>query len=71
MVERCFLRLRHMVSGQHHHVSPQYLHRYANHTAWLEDYRRFDNGDLANRLVSKAMDAPVSRNWKGYQQKAK
>jgi hypothetical protein len=70
MVESYFSRLRRMVTGQHHHVSPQYLHQYANHAAWLEDNRRSDNGELAHRLVSNAMDAPVSRNWKGYWQRA-
>ena len=70
MVESYFSRLRRMVAGQHHHVSPQYLYQYANHAAWLEDNRRFDNGELAHRLVSNAMDAPVSRNWKGYWQRA-
>ena len=33
-------------SGQHHHVSPQYLHQYAAHAAWMEDHRRLDNGAL-------------------------
>ncbi|MFV2053611.1 IS1595 family transposase [Aliiroseovarius sp. YM-037] len=70
MAESYFSRLRRMVVGQHHHVSPQYLHQYANHAAWLEDNRRSDNGELAHRLVSNAMDAPVSRNWKGYWQRA-
>lgn len=70
MAESYFSRLRRMVSGQHHHVSPQYLHQYANHAAWLEDNRRSDNGELAHRLVSNSMDAPVSRNWKGYWQRA-
>ncbi|WP_297777757.1 IS1595 family transposase [uncultured Roseovarius sp.] len=70
MAESYFSRLRRMVSGQHHHVSPQYLYQYANHAAWLEDNRRFDNGELAHRLVSNTMDAPVSRKWKGYWQRA-
>ncbi len=70
MAESYFSRLRRMVEGQHHHVSPQYLHQYANHAAWLEDNRRTDNGTLARVLVSNAMDAPVSRNWKGYWQRA-
>lgn len=60
-VESLFSRLRRMVVGQHHHVSPQYLHQYANHAAWLENNRRQDNGSLAYRLVGYAMDAPVSR----------
>jgi transposase-like protein len=70
MVESYFSRLRRMVVGQHHHVSPQYLHQYANHAAWLEDNRRTDNGTLAHTLVSNAMGARVSRTWKGYWQRA-
>ncbi|MCK0149593.1 IS1595 family transposase [Marivita sp. S6314] len=70
MVESYFSRLRRMVVGQHHHVSPHYLHQYANHAAWLEDNRRTDNGTLAHTLVSNAMGARVSRNWKGYWQRA-
>ena len=70
MVESFFSRLRNMIQGQHHGVSPKYLHQYANHSAWLEDNRRTDNGTLAHIVVSNAMDAPVSRNWKGYWQRA-
>ena len=70
MVESYFSRLRRMVQGQHHHVSPQYLYQYANHAAWLEDNRRTDNGTLARIVVSNAMEAPVSRNWKGYWKRA-
>lgn len=68
--ESYFSRLRRMVQGQHHHVSPQYLHQYANQAAWLEDNRRVDNGSLAFGLVQNAMDCPVSRSWKGYWQRA-
>jgi hypothetical protein len=28
-----------MVDGQHHTVSPRYLHQYATHAAWMEDNR--------------------------------
>ncbi len=70
MAESYFSRLRRMVDGQHHGVSPQYLHQYANHAAWMEDNRRTDNGTLAHTLVSNAMGAQVSRNWKGYWQRA-
>lgn len=70
MVESYFSRLRRMVQGQHHHVSPQYLHQYANQAAWLEDNRRTDNGTLTHVMVSNAMGARVSRNWKGYWQRA-
>ncbi len=35
--ESFLARLRKMVDGQHHHVSPQHLHQYAAHAAWMED----------------------------------
>ena len=68
--ESYFSRLHRMVVGQHHHVSPQYLHQYANQAAWLEDNRRKDNGTLAFGLVANAMACPVSRSWKCYWQRA-
>jgi transposase-like protein len=68
--ESFLARLRRMVSGQHHHVSPQYLHAYATQAAWKEDYRREDNGTQVYRTVSLAMASPVSRQWAGYWQRA-
>jgi len=67
--ESYFSRLRRMVEGQHHHVSPQHLHRYAGEAAWKEDHRRLDNGTLVKRSVSLALAHPVSRDWKGYWQR--
>lgn len=67
--ESFLARLRRMVDGQHHHVSPQHLHQYAAHAAWMEDHRRLDNGTLARRVGGLAMAHPVSRNWKGYWQR--
>lgn len=69
MVESFFSRLRRMIRGQHHFVSPKYLHQYANHAAWLEDNRRNSNGENAFALVNNAMLSPVSRAWKGYWQR--
>jgi hypothetical protein len=66
--ESFLARLRRMVRGQHHHVSPQHLHWYASHAAWMEDHRRIDNGMLAKRVLSLALEHPVSRAWKGYWQ---
>jgi transposase-like protein len=68
--ESFFSRLRKMVGGQHHHVSPQHLHQYAAHAAWIEDHRREANGALASRALGLALAHPVSRNWSGYWQRA-
>lgn len=68
--ESYFSRLRRMVQGQHHYVSPQHLHQYAAHAAWLENHSREDNGALAHRALGLALDHKVSRNWKGYWQRA-
>lgn len=62
-------RLRKMVEGQHHHVSPQHLHAYASHAAWAEDHRRLDNGALCHKALGLALAHPVSRTWKGYWQR--
>ena len=68
-VESFFSRLRRMVDGQHHGVSPKYLHQYSAHAAWLEDHRRRSNGENANAALANAMAHPVSRNWAGYWQR--
>ena len=67
--ESFFARLRRMIEGQHHHVSPQYLHRYASEAAWKEDHRRLDNRALTHLAVRLGLAHPVSREWKGYWQR--
>lgn len=67
--ESFLARLRRMIGGQHHHVSPQYLYQYASHAAWIEDHRGLDNGALCHRALGLAMAHPVSRVWKGYWQR--
>ena len=67
--ESFLARLRLMVGGQHHHVSPQHLHQYAAHAAWMEDHRGEDNGQLCHRALGLALAHPVSREWKGYWQR--
>jgi len=69
-VESYFARLRKMVSGQHHWVSPKYLYQYAEHAAWLEDHRETDIAGLAKKLVGAAMLAGKSNKFKGYWQRA-
>jgi len=70
LVESYFARLRRMVSGQHHWVSPKYLYQYAEHAAWLEDHRGITIKGLAEKMVKAAMLAPVSHRFRGYWQKS-
>lgn len=59
-VESYFSRLRRLIRGQHHKVSPQYLHQYAGEA----------NGTQAGRILTQALTSPVSRSWAGYWQRA-
>ena len=68
--ESYFSRLRRMEVGTHHHIAGQYLYAYAGEAAWREDHRRVDNGSQAMTLTGAAMEAPVSRQWAGYWQRA-
>ena len=70
LVESYFARLRRMVAGQHHWVSPKYLYQYAEHAAWLEDHRQTSIKGLAQKVVAAAMLAPKSDRFRGYWQKA-
>ncbi|SDF73628.1 Transposase [Thalassobaculum litoreum DSM 18839] len=67
--ESYFSRLRRAEWGQHHHISGRHLHAYAAEMAWREDHRRVPNGTLFTAVVDAALNAPVSRQWKGYWQK--
>lgn len=68
--ESYFSRLRRMETGTHHHIAGPYLHQYANEAAWREDHRRVDNGAQAALVARSAMLSKVSRDWKGYWQRA-
>ena len=70
-VESFFARLRRMIRGQHHWVSPQHLHQYAREAAWKEDHRRLSNGALTGLALGLALDHPVSTNWSGRWQRRK
>lgn len=70
MAESFFSRLRRAEIGTHHHISGPYLHAYASEMAWREDYRREGNGEQFLMLANAALTHPVSRNWKGYWQRA-
>lgn len=67
--ESYFSRLRRMEVGTHHHIAGPYLYAYAGEASWREDNRRVANGAQAALVTAAAMDAPVSRQWKGYWQR--
>ena len=67
--ESFFSRLRRMEIGTHHHIAGPYLASYAGEASWREDNRRVHNGGQTAMVAVAAMDAPVSRQWKGYWQR--
>ena len=67
--ESYFSRLRRMEVGTHHHIAGPYIGAYAREASWREDNRRVSNGSQAMMVADAAMDAPVSRQWKGYWQR--
>lgn len=69
--ESFFSRMRRMEWGTHHHIAGPYLHCYAREASWREDNRRVPNGTQARMVGENAMASPVSRQWKGYWQRAK
>lgn len=68
--ESFFSRLRRAEIGTHHHISGPYLGSYAGEMSWREDNRRLSNGELYLIATNAALKAPVSRQWKGYWQRA-
>jgi len=68
--ESYFSRLRRMEVGTHHHIAGKYLGAYAGEAAWREDHRRQSNGGQALVVAHAAMASRVSRQWKGYWQRA-
>lgn len=70
MAESFFSRLRRAEIGTHHHIAGPYLEAYSDEMAWREDHRRLSNGELYLMAVNAALKHPVSRQWKGYWQRA-
>lgn len=68
--ESFFSRIRRAEAGIHHRIAGEYLGAYANEMAWREDFRRVSNGGQFVMIVDAATSAPVSRQWKGYWQRA-
>lgn len=69
MAESFFSRLRRAEIGIHHHIAGRYLSAYASEMAWRENNRRVSNGEQFMLATSAALEAPVSRQWKGYWQR--
>ena len=67
--ESFFSRLRGAEIGTHHHFAGRYLACYANEMAWRENNRRVSNGGQYLKVAEAALNAPVSRQWKGYWQR--
>ena len=68
--ESFFSRLRRAEIGTHHHISGRYLYAYAGEMAWRENNRRVSNGAQYLGVTAAALNAPVSRTWKGYWQRS-
>ncbi len=68
--ESFFSRIRRAEIGIHHRISGDYLHAYASEMAWREDHRRVSNGVQYLLATGAALTHPVSRQWKGYWQRA-
>lgn len=68
--ESFFSRLRRAEIGIHHHVAGPYLNAYASEMAWRENSRRVSNGEQYLMTTDAALQHPVSRQWKGYWQRA-
>ncbi len=69
-VESFFSRIRRAEVGIHQHIAGPYLAAYAMEMAWREDNRRVSNGDQFLAATGTALNHPVSRQWKGYWQRA-
>ena len=68
--ESFFSRMRRSEIGIHHHIAGPYLHAYAAEMAWREDNRRMSNGEQYLIVVNATLAHPISRQWKGYWQRA-
>jgi transposase-like protein len=70
MAESFFSRLRRAEIGIHHHIAGPYLASYAAEMGWREDRRRVSNGEQFLAATAATLRHPVSRQWKGYWQRA-
>lgn len=66
--ESFWTRMRRMVWGQLHRITPHYLAEYANETAWREDNRRKSQRERVEDILVRALCSGRSRWWTGYWQ---
>ncbi len=66
--ESYFSRMRRLVIGQVHRITPKYMNDYMNEVAWREDVRRTPTSQQVSMLVSMTMKKP-SEWWNGYWQR--
>lgn len=64
--ESYFSRLRRMVIGTYHRVTPLYMLDYCVEVAWHEDVRRLRVSEQLRNLVTRVLGAGISRDWRGY-----
>lgn len=64
--ENFLLRLRRMIIGQVHRVTPKYMLDYANEVAWREDTRRCSTTAQLDHLLGSALRTAESLWWRGY-----
>ena len=68
--ESYFSRLRRAEIGTHHHISGQYLSRYASEMAWREDHRGLSNGTQYSVIAAAALAHPHSQDFRRYWQRS-
>ena len=67
--EEFFSRMRRAEIGHHHHISGNYLLRYAQEATWREDNRRVDNGAQVHQIAGLALKRGKSPDFTGYWQR--
>ena len=68
--ESFFSRLRRSQYGVHHRLGGRYLEQYSSEMAWREDHRRDSNGTQFKAIAGLAINHPMSRQWRGYWNRA-
>lgn len=67
--ESFFSRMRRMVIGQTHRVTPKYMFEYMSEIAWREDNRRVQPNAMARDILkATSRVTPEVSSWKGYWQ---